>query len=126
MMGVVNGSEDWFDDFLRYISSCPAMFVPDKILEFFESTPDRSLELSDTELADLAVDRLEQLEREMPPGTPGPPILMHGMGKGKDRIPVPFTPAYMELNYGCSHIALSRALARKKARDSARKPRVDV
>jgi len=122
MMGVVNGSEDWFDDFLRYISSCPAMFVPDKILEFFESTPDRSLELSDTELADLAVDRLEQLEREMPPGTPGPPILMHGMGKGKDRIPVPFTSAYMELNYGCSHIALFRALARKKARDSARKP----
>lgn len=84
-MGTVRSSEDWFPAFMKHISSCPGMMVPDRILEFFETGPDQSTQLDRVPRTKVATHYDKIYKEELPLDRIGRPILTLVDEKGKRR-----------------------------------------
>jgi len=112
IMGEVHGTEDWFEDFMKEISSCPGMMVPDKILQFFESGPDRSSQLNQVRPVDIAKHVYRQHREEMPPEDEGHPVLKLGTVNRK-RVRIPLNWTNLERIFKCPHTTLAREMEKE-------------
>jgi hypothetical protein len=112
LMGKVNGSEDWFEDFMKHISSCPGMMVPDKILEFFDSDTKQASALDTVRPVDVAKHIYRQHREAMDPEDTGHPMIMLGT-KDRKRVRVPLNPTNMERIFKCPHTSLARELEKE-------------
>jgi len=110
MMGTVNGTEDWFGDFMKHISSCPGMMVPDKIIEFFEEGISGSSELDRFSNIDLEFEMAKRDQAKMDPEATGYSFVKMSPYKGRKMILVEKNPTNRSRWADCSQTTLRRRM----------------
>lgn len=111
-MGEVNGSEDWFDDFMGFISSCPGMMVADKILQFFDQGSNNSSALEQYSNADIATHLFKKHQAKMDPEATGYPLIKVSPHKGRKLVSVELNPTNLARITDCSQATLARKMER--------------
>jgi hypothetical protein len=111
-MGEVGGTQDWFEEFMAYISSCPSFMIADKILEFFEEGRSKASVLDQVPNAEIGLHIYRQLKSKMPPEATGHPIIKLSPHKGRKLVPVELNPSNLARLVDCSQGWISRKLER--------------
>jgi len=111
-MGEVNCTEDWFEDFMDHISSCPGMMLAEKITEFFEEGRRDASALDDVSSADVAVHIYKMHKSKMDPTDEGHPVIFVSPQNGRKRVKVELNPTNLGRLTDSSQATLSRKLER--------------